>query len=280
VDSILSRTKFPWLFLILAYGFAWLMWIPVVLTRQDYQSSPLLLVIVFLGIFGPGIAGILLTYLQGDREQWRDFWSRMLDMKRIRPRWYAVILFFWPAMQLLALFLNQLMGGIPSESEFIKEMIKQPISIPVVVLLYFLQAGLEELGWRGYMLERLLPSWGALKSSLIVGIFHAFWHLPMFWVVGTNQSKMGLDTDFLIFVIQTIAFSIYSTWCYIGNDHSTLAVTLFHGVGNLCLDIFMVAPGTMKYNIFTLFMVAGAIIVSLVWLTRTGEQKAQLAEGR
>jgi membrane protease YdiL (CAAX protease family) len=256
------------------------MWIPVALTRQDYQSSPLLLIIIFLGIFGPGIAGILLTYLQGDREQWRDFWSRMLDMKRIRSSWFAVILLFWPAMQLLALFLNQLMGGMPSDSEFIKEMIKQPISIPVVVLLYFIQAGLEELGWRGYMLERLLPSWGALKSSLIVGIFHAFWHLPMFWVVGTNQSKMGLDTDFLIFVIQTMAFSIYSTWCYIGNDHSTLAVTFFHGVGNLCLDIFMVAPGTLKYNIFTLLMVAGAIFVSVVWLARTGEQNAQLPEGR
>ena len=63
--AIRSLTKFPWLFLILAYGLSWLMWIPVALTRQDYQSSPLLLIIIFLGIFGPGMAGILLTYLQG-----------------------------------------------------------------------------------------------------------------------------------------------------------------------------------------------------------------------
>jgi hypothetical protein len=41
----------------------------------------------------------------------------------------------------------------------------------------------------------------------------------------------------------------------------------------------MVAPGAMKYNIFALLMVAGAIFVSVVWLARTGEQNAQLPEG-
>ena len=55
-----SRVRLPWLYLVLAYAFAWVVWIPVALTGQDYQSSPLLLVTVLVGVFGPGLAGALL----------------------------------------------------------------------------------------------------------------------------------------------------------------------------------------------------------------------------
>ena len=39
----ISTSVFPWRFIILAYSIAWVCWIPVAVTRQDYQSSPLLL---------------------------------------------------------------------------------------------------------------------------------------------------------------------------------------------------------------------------------------------
>jgi membrane protease YdiL (CAAX protease family) len=270
---MLSRTKFPWLYLGLSYGLAWLLWIPVALTRQDYQGSPLLLLVVFLGVFSPGMAGIILTYIEGDREKRRDYWRRIVDIRRIRSLWVALILLLWPAMHILALLLNRLLGGEIPDYQFIKEMLAQPLGIPVVVALYFVQAGIEELGWRGYMLERVLPSWGTVKGSLVIGIFHALWHLPLFWVVGTNQIKMGLGVDFVLFIAQAIAFSVFATWCYIGNGHSTLAVMLFHFTGNLCNDLFTFTPGTMKYQLQTLLMVLGALVVSAVWSGRTRERK-------
>jgi hypothetical protein len=33
------RHHFPWFYLLLAYGLTWICWIPVALTRQDYQTS-------------------------------------------------------------------------------------------------------------------------------------------------------------------------------------------------------------------------------------------------
>ena len=90
-----------------------------------------------------------MTYREGDRDFRRDFWRRMLDVRRIRPLWLLVILFLWPVIQLLALALNKILGGITPASEFVSEVITQPLSIPVVIILYFIQAGLEEPGWRG-----------------------------------------------------------------------------------------------------------------------------------
>ena len=56
-----SDSKFPWLYLLLACSLSWVFWIPVALTGQDYQSSPFLLLLVLVGVFGPGVAGIVLT---------------------------------------------------------------------------------------------------------------------------------------------------------------------------------------------------------------------------
>jgi len=49
------------MYLLLAYGLTWLFWIPVALTGQDYQASPVLLAVTLVGVFGPGAAGIILT---------------------------------------------------------------------------------------------------------------------------------------------------------------------------------------------------------------------------
>jgi membrane protease YdiL (CAAX protease family) len=255
--------KFPWLYLVLAYGLAWSCWIPVAWTGQDYQSSPLLLSLILLGVFGPGIAGILLTYREQGRAGGRDFWRRVFDWRRIRPQWYALILLLAPAFCLLAIAVNNLLGGSPPTFEFVRRIAAEPLGIPVVVIIYLIQAALEELGWRGYMLDRLQAIWRPVGASVVLGICHAFWHLPLFWVVGTNQIKWGAGPDFWLFISFVVASSIYSTWCYNDNQRSTLAVILLHTVGNLNLDTFML-PGTQQ-RIFNLLYMLGALIIATYW---------------
>ena len=266
-----TTNKFLWRYLLIAYGWAWLWAIPVALTKQDYQSSPLLLSATFVGIFGPGLAGIFLTYRLENREARHDFWQRAFNIHRVQLRWILFILLLWPALHLLANVLSKALGGEIPASELINETVTQPLIIPAVIVLYFIQAMLEDLGWRGYMLEKVLQFQHPVKAALIVGIFHAFWHLPFFFIVGTNQIKMGFGLDFWLFVIQAVSFSVFATWCYIDNYHSTLAAILLHTVGNLCNDIFTLPGGTMKFQLYTLVMAMGAVIISMVWLRQSGE---------
>ncbi len=260
------KPKFPWVYLVLAYAIAWFFWIPVALTRQDYQSSPILVIVVLLGVFGPGIAGILMTYREEDKAGWRNFWRRVVDFRRIRHEWFALILLLFPSMHIIAIVINNWLGGSAPTFEFLNKITAQPIGVPVVILLYLIQAGAEELGWRGYMLDRVQAIWKPLGASLAVGVCHAFWHLPLFWVAGTNQIKMGFGLDFVLFVATALAASIFFTWCYNANRRSTLAVILFHTVGNLSVDTFML-PGTGP-RIFNLLFVFGAVAIAAVWATR------------
>ena len=259
-----SSTRFPWLYLILAYAFAWVFWIPIAWTKQDYQTSPLLLIGLLAGVFGPGLAAIVLVYLREDKDARRDFWARALDPRRIRPIWYLIFVLLWPLLHLVAIALHALVGGQEPDFALVRELLAQPVGLLVVPVLYFVQAGLEELGWRGYMLDRAQAMWSPLPASLVVGIFHAFWHLPLFWVVGTNQMEIGFGPDFVLFVASGIAASVYFTWCYNDNHRSVLAVTLFHFTGNLSLDLFT-APGP-QFRIYQLLHIVVAVVVGAMWL--------------
>ncbi len=263
-----SATKFPGQFLLLAYGWAWVWWIPVALSRADYQTSALLTFVILIGVFGPGLAGILLTYRARDPGERHDFWQRAFDFRHVQWRWIIFMLLLWPAMHIVANFSSAALGSPPPASEMVAQITAQPPFALIVVVLFFLQALLEDLGWRGYMQEHLLRSFTPIQSAFIVGVFHAFWHLPLFFVVGTNQARMGLGVNFWLFVIQAVAFSFYATWCYVDNRHSTLAAVLLHTVGNLCNDLFTLSGGTLKFQFYTLLMAIGALLISLIWLGR------------
>jgi membrane protease YdiL (CAAX protease family) len=265
-----SKPKFPWLYLLLAYGLTWLFWIPIALTRQDYQTSPILLAVVFLGVFGPGIAGIIMTYREQGKEGGRDFWRRVFDFRRISLKWYALILLLFPALYMISIGINHWLGGDPPEFAFIKEALTMPTGLLIVAILYLLQSALEELGWRGYMLDRLQAIWKPLTASLVLGIFHAFWHLPMFFVVGTNQSRWLSPLDFTLFIFTVLASSIYATWYYNENHRSILAIILLHTVGNLSLDTFMMA-GTGEYVSRAMF-IFGSVVIAIAWMLPSRKQ--------
>lgn len=266
-----GNSKFPWLYLLLAYGLAWIFWIPTALTGRNYQQSPVLLALMFLGTFGPGIAGIVLTYREQGQAGRQDFWHRVFDFRRISLKWYALILLLYPALQLLAVAVTKWLGGNPPDFAFVKENLSAPAGILAVVVLYLLQAGLEELGWRGYMLDRLQRFWEPLPASLILGVVHTFWHLPTFWIVGTNQSTWTSGIEPLAFIGFVVAGSIYSTWCYNDNQRSILATTLLHAVGNLAAAIFaMTGPGK---HIFTILLSLSAAIVAVNWMFESREHK-------
>ena len=268
--------RFPWKFVLLGFSLSWAVWIPVAVTGRDYQSSVILLMGVLVGAFGPGLGAILLTYLNREQDDFQEFRNRIYELRRIRPSWILIILGLWPFLHATAIGITYLLGNSIPDSPFLRELQARPNTIPLIVFLYFLQSGLEEIGWRGYLQEKLGNLYSIPISVLITGAIHAVWHLPLFWIVGTNQIKMGFGNEFLIFIGFVISSAVYSAWCYYGNKHSVMAVALFHTTANLSFDIFAYAPGTLKHMIFVLLMIAGAI--PLLWyLRRTPSEKILLS---
>jgi len=153
------------------------------------------------------------------------------------------------------------------------------LSAPLLLLAFVVLGLMEEGGWRGYVLPRLQQYVGALPASLIVGVLHACWHLPLYFIPGA-----GFDTiTFPVYVVITIAQSILFTWIYNNTSRSLLLVSLMHAGVNVWMSnlwgraVVSLPPSTPMPDASILYAVAltGAAIVVAVatdWRTLMGRR--------
>jgi uncharacterized protein len=86
----------------------------------------------------------------------------------------------------------------------------------------------EELGWRGYLLPKLMPL-GKVRAYLLLGLVWALWHLPLILIGFTYPEHPFLG--FLAFTALLCTFGIYLNELSLRHRSSVLAGWI-HGVFN------------------------------------------------
>ena len=124
--------------------------------------------------------------------------------------------------------------------------------------------GLEEAGWMYVLQPRLDKKYGFALSSVLVGIVWVFWHIPLFFIPGTNHCE-GL-IDFWMFNIQVMSLSFFRGAIYkIAGKGYVFAYVLFHTMFNSASSLFgsvtMTWAGTIAANIvMILFSITIAVV--------------------
>jgi len=254
-----SKLSSVWVYFVLAFGVSWLIEIALALSGIDMKaaSGPVLL---SLAAAGPAIAAVGLTYLTQDKMGRRDYWQRIIDIRRISAGWYLVIFLLPASLFGLAALLDFLSGG---RGWTFGAQVGQFSANPFyLIIIAFLAPTLEEFGWRGYALDRLQWRWSALVSSLILGILWALWHLPLFFIKGTYQYSLGVGSlAFWTFMISVIPITIFFTWIFNNNSRSTLAAILFHIMIDCTGEVFSITERAYSYFVVLTFVAAIAIII-------------------
>jgi membrane protease YdiL (CAAX protease family) len=267
--SSISPLSSPWLFFVFVLGWTWLFWIPTALSGTGV-GTPIATSGFVLGGLGPPLGGIAFTYLTQGKEGRRDYWLRIVDPRRINARWYLVVLLFAPVLTALAALLDILCGGSGATlEEAAVRFLSAPLAIiPFALYLFFVGPFAEELGWRGYVLDRLQARWNALSSSLILGIVWAFWHLPLFFIRGTYQYDLRAGSlSFWLLMIDLIPGAILQTWVFNNTRRSTLAAILLHFMGNFTGELI---ASSKRMDLFaTLMWIVAAIVVTAIWGSRS-----------
>ena len=60
----------------------------------------------------------------------------------------------------------------------------------------------EEPGWRGFALPRLQAQFGPLKATIILGVLWSCWHLPLFWHPHWTSSPLWI----YVLLVTTLSF--------------------------------------------------------------------------
>lgn len=265
-----------WLFFVLAYGWSWGCWIPI--ARMGWSlAAPLAVALVVVGMAGPAVAGLYLTWLTGGRVGVREYGRRLFEGRRISGRWWVLLFLIAPVLAALAVFSAQYFGkgelGIIAK---LTPLLLHPNTWLTVPLVLFLgSAVVEELGWRGYALDRLQTRGSALGASLILGVLWAGWYLPLFWIDGTyQQQRLGVDTPpFWLFLSALLPASVLITWVYNNTRRSILAAMLFHLIINLTAALISYAWFSPLNQL--VWWLLAAIVITAIWGPETLVHRAR-----
>ena len=232
------------------------------------KAGPVWAVALFIiGGFVPSLVAIGLTLTREGMPGLRRLGRRIAQFN-IGWRWYLAavgIVLIATAGQIV---INRLLGHAFDLNLFLTQLVS---FIPLIVL----GPLSEELGWRGYAIDRLQTRWNALLSSLILGAAWALWHLPLFFLVGTSQYE--LKVPFLGFAAGLIAISVLFTWLHNNTGGSIWTAVFFHWVYTYADQV--VATGVTRSPLSNVLeylpYILLAVMIVAIWGPRTlrkGEQ--------
>ncbi len=241
-------------FFLLAYALSWGAFIPLALQAQGLVTAvPAWLHLV--GAFGPLAAAVIVSGVTGGKAGVMELFSRVTRW-RIGWLWLMVALLSPVAVFLLvALAVGVATGDWSTLGQFgvIAEL--PGVSGLAGWLIWLVTFGLgEETGWRGFALPRLQQRYSAQKAAVVLGLWWAGWHMPVFFY-NYELSLFGV----VAFLVGILSGSVLLTWLFNSTGGSVLATILWHGTYNATVAG---AGGVISGVVTT------AVILAVIWLTR------------
>jgi len=258
-------------FFLLAYLCTWSNWLPQALNSRGLTSVQVPGFLTILSGYGPALAAIIVVLLAYGWQSLRELFGRLLRW-HVGIHWYLIALFMPAFVILLAIGLNKLTGGTSpdfSAASFPFGPAATPLWQKLLILFLVFTLGFdglgEEIGWSGFALPKLLESYSALTSSLILGALWAVWHFPYALTEGTFLSEMPLHW----FFINLLAMSVIYTWIFNNTNGSLLLALLFHAAGNVTSNLLPILPPTTTDLRIYYFTIAINCIIAIVILFLT-----------
>lgn len=263
-------------YILLAYGITWSLALLLALSYQGVISLGIPFGLHYLLPYGPMLSALILTWVRGGKDAVRVLLSRMSKW-RIKPVWIVTtLLSLWVFFIASAFMMVAIGQPWPDLSIFGQVMYLPYLTFLGSWALWIITYGIgEETGWRGYLLPHLQAKYSALTSSLIVGLFWAAWHAPMF-LYDENLIAMG-PFGTISWVIGLMFGSVLQTWLYNNTEGSVLMTAIWHGTFNT----FTAAAGqaaSVTSGIISMLVMVLVVIIVIIYkprnLSRSERQKA------
>ncbi|MFP9112967.1 CPBP family intramembrane glutamic endopeptidase [Flavobacterium sp. RHBU_3] len=210
----------------LAYGISWLIWLPLYGPHLGIQGLPVLPYHHAIGGLGPLMASFICTAIFGGRVSVLALLKQLFNFKK--PLYAAIALLSPFLIAVIAIIIGHFVDGSPLQFSGLTKNSELPQFSFVLFLLYnllFFGFG-EEVGWRGFALPRLQERMNALSTSLLLTVFWAMWHLPLFLY---RPGYVNMDAAGAFgWVLSLATGSILLTWFYNTTRGSLLVCAIFH----------------------------------------------------
>lgn len=235
------------LYLVSTFLCSWILWGLVALGGYLNISwltygSPIAMVLYVFGGLSPAICEIMLQKRCCTSEEFKIFLKSIVN-----PKYSG-----W-------LYLYAIGGAIVIQSIpvlFGYSILKQPFYIGFILILpMIIGGGIEEIGWRGLLQPELERKMSQFIATLTVGIIWSLWHIPLWFISGTNQQRL----NFLWFSINALTLSFFiGSVRYISG--SILLSILSHATINAFWEV-MLATNKILPSLLLLCFIGGTSLL-------------------
>ena len=229
----------------ITYLFSWIIWLPLYGHILGLNNLPALPFQHAVGALGPLIASFLTTWIFFKKDGVKKFLAKCFQIK---PLIYLAVALFSPFMlafiaMVISYFINQTPVNF-SGLLTIKEFPQFNLLTFFIYNLLFFGFG-EEAGWRGFALPRLQNKLNALTASIVLTLFWALWHLPLFFYRPgyTSMELAGIAG----WVLSLLTGSILLTWLYNSSKAGILICAVFHSTIDIAFTADIAGKNVINY---------------------------------
>jgi membrane protease YdiL (CAAX protease family) len=225
-------------------------------TQTGNDAWQFLILATFLG-------GAFVTAVADGRAGLKTYLGRIVRW-RVHIKWYAVAILLPLVLRLAALGLTLATGS---------EMVANPTwnweEIIFEAILVFLVIALgEEPAFRGFALVRLMNGRNALLASLILGVLHNIWHLPLFLTGEDSLAVIGI----------IMAGTVLNTWLFNHTKGSVLLNMILHTSVNFWVGIFNPLFSPESAETQTIFLMVAYIVTAVIIALVSGKNLSRTTE--
>lgn len=202
----------------------------------------------------PAVASYVLLKRSG---QVKDLKNWLQDAFRVRDSLFHYGIVFLGVAVFFAL--RSISSGLVSLQPFYIFLALLPVMLVV--------GGMEETGWRYILQEAFNKKYGFAVSAVITGLVWYIWHLPLFWIPGTQQYE---TFHMLMYALFVLGFAFLLGAIYTISDNVFLCI-LCHAMINAGLEV-VISPHTWTG---TLVVTAVMMGLSLVLVAAVGKRRQQ-----
>jgi len=219
-------------FVVIAYAISWAIWLTGIVSIdgmtgiEDERFAGFLLA----GSFGPTAAALVVAGFAGGRAAVVSLLKRLI-LVRVNWRVYIATFFLLPAIGLVF----YLVLGISAKIAVWKIAVTMIALVPVNAFMSGIVFGVgplgEEMGWRGFLQDRLRGRTRSIAAAIIVGLVWAFWHLPAFRFADFRNG-LSWPQFVVLYPISTILIAFIMGHLWRWSNGSLFIAMFFHAVLN------------------------------------------------
>jgi uncharacterized protein len=175
-------------------------------------------IVPLMMVFVPVLLAIFLTAVTEGRKGVGTLLAKLFQWQ-IGFKWFVIVFVLAIGLRLTMSVLALLLGWIPT----IQFNPWSPIEFVMLGVFIMIGSIAEELGWRGYILPKLLANRSPLFSALLIGIIWGAIHLGL-----TLPGQMNAGSHWLPNILYILGLSVVLTWLYIQTQGNLVIPILFH----------------------------------------------------